>query len=129
MKIHALANGVTVVHLSQHQFRFSDGTIAEPQDADVVSKFTLKKEFKVLREIRGMKVTRTAFVVDEQQMDELNKIAKSVDIVLVSFQMLQAIHDSGFHFNNVVAFNSTKETARSSPEEKIVDIDNWSGLR
>lgn len=129
MKIHTLANGVTLVHLSQHQFRFSDGSIAEPQDADVVSKFTLQKQFKVLREIRGMKVTRTAFVVDYQQMNHLVEIAKSVDIVLVSFQMLQAIHDSGYHVDNIVAFNSTKETARSSPDEKIVDIDNWSGLR
>jgi len=129
MKVHTLANGSTLVHLSQHKFQFSDGTVAEPQDAELVGKFTLKKEFKVLREIKGMKVTRTFFVVDKQQMDQLADIANSVDIVLVSFQMLQAIHDSGFHLNNVVAFNSTKETARSAPEEKVVDIDNWSGLR
>jgi hypothetical protein len=128
MKIHTLANGAKLVHLSKHKFKFSDGTEAEGQVGELVDKFTLSKEFKVLRQIHGMNVTRTKMVLSKDQVNSLAQIADSVDILLVSFQLLQAICDSGYHIGNVVAFNSTPETARSAPDEKIVDINNWSGL-
>ena len=125
---HTLANGATIVHLSLHSFKFSDGTESPGQNKELVDKFTLKKKFEVLREIKGMKVTKTSFVLDEQQKDEMTKLAQSVDIVLVSFQLLQALNDSGLKLPNVVAFNSTPETARLQPDQKVVDVNNWSGV-
>ena len=128
MITHKLANGATLVHLSPHSFKFSDGTEIGGQDKEVVDLFTLKKKFEILREIKGMKVTKTTFVLDQAQQDEITKISSSADLVLVSFQMLQALHDSGLKLPNIVAFNSTPETARSAPDQKVVDINNWSGL-
>lgn len=129
MFTHKLSSGATVVSLSPHEFRFSDGTVAPPQNKEFCDKFTLKKEFRVLREIKGMKVTTTKFVVSQQQFDNLKDISNQVDIILVPFQFLQALNDSfSEKINNVVAFNSTPETARSAPNEKIVDINNWSAI-
>ena len=127
MKIHTLANGSKLVHLSKHKFRFSDGTEAEPQDSALVDEFTLKKDFQVVKQINGMNLTRTKMVLTLEQATKLYQIACKVDILLLPFQLLQASSDFGFyHCNNMVAFNSTPETARSSPDEKIVDINNWS---
>jgi hypothetical protein len=128
---HVLANGAKLVTLSPHSFKFSDGTESPPQDKDFCNKFTLKKNFSVARQIKGMNVTKTFFVVSSEQYDCLNEIAKSVDIILVPFQFLQALHDTfgpNGAFDNVVAFNATVDTARSSPNEKIVDINNWSSI-
>lgn len=129
MNTHTLANGATVVSLSPHEFKFSDGTVAPPQDKQFCDQFTLKKEFRVLREIKGMKVTTTKFVVSQQQFDTLREISNNVDIVLVPFQFLQALNECfSPGLPNVVAFNATKETTRSAPQDKIVDLDNWSAI-
>ena len=128
MNIHTLANGATLLHLSLHSFKFSDGTETGGQDKELVEKFTLKKKFEVLRDIKGMKVTKTSFVLDRQQENELITLSSKVDIVLVSFQLLQAVYDTGLRIPNVVAFNSTPETARSAPDQKVVDVNNWSGI-
>jgi len=128
MNIHTLANGATLLHLSLHGFKFSDGTECGGQIKELVDKFTLKKKFEVLREIKGMKVTKTSFVLDRQQEGELITLSSKVDIVLVSFQLLQAVYDTGLRIPNVVAFNSTPETARSAPDQKVVDVNNWSGI-
>ena len=128
MKTHTLANNASLVHLSLHSFKFSDGTETTGQDRELVDKFTLKKKFEILREIKGMKVTKTSFVLDEQQKQEMTKLAQSVDVILVSFQLLQALHDSGLKLPNVVAFNATPETSRLQPDQKVVDVNNWSGL-
>ena len=87
----------------------------------------LFRSFEVVREIKGMKVTRTSFVLEQGQLDEIAAIAATADLVLVSFQLLQALHDGGLRLPNVVAFNSTPETARSAPDQKVVDVNNWSG--
>lgn len=131
MQVHTLKNGSTVVSLSPHGFKFSDGTESGPQDRSFVDQFTLAKEFSVLREVGGMKLTRTRFVVSKEQKNLLKQVAEGATLVLVPFQFLQALQDSletGESFPNVVAFNATKETARSAPDQKVVDVDNWSVL-
>ena len=124
-----LLSGATVVSLSPHGFKFSDGTESVPQRRDFCEQFNLEKEFIILRNVKGMSLTKTSFVVTSEQYGLLHEIASKVDIVLVPFQFLQALHDSwgiDLAIDNVVAFNSTKETSRSSPTENVVDINNWS---
>ena len=50
-----------------------------------------------------------------------------MNIVLVSYMVISALKEMGTRkvFWNVLAMNSTPETAREIPEKKIVDIDNW----
>ena len=129
IKVHTFANGATVASLSPHGFKFSDGTESGPQNKEIVEYFTLQKKFRIIRIIKEMKLTSSRLVVSPQQKDLLREISQIVDLVLVPFQFLQALHDSleqGEVFPNVVAFNATKETARSAPDQKVVDIDNWS---
>ena len=128
MITHSLANGSTLVHLSLHPFKFSDGTECPGQSKELVDKFTLKKKFEVIHKINGMNITKTSFVLDEEQKNQMTNLANSVDIVLVSFQLLQALHDCDLKLPNVVAFNATPETTRLQPDQKVVDINNWSGL-
>lgn len=131
MNTHTLANGSTIVTLSPHGFKFSDGTEAAPQNKDFCDQFTLTKEFKVVRTVNGMALTRTRFVLSQEQKDALRKVADGVSLVLVPFQFLQALNDSlegSERFENVVAFNATRETARSAPDQKVVDVNNWSVL-
>jgi hypothetical protein len=127
--VHILANGAKLVSLSPHGFKFSDGTESVPQRREFCDQFNLQKEFIILRNLKGMSLTKTSFVVTSEQYGLLHEIASKVDIVLVPFQFLQALHDSfgiDLAIDNVVSFNSTKETSRSSPTDKIVDINNWS---
>ena len=126
--IHTLKHGATLIHLSLHQFQFSDGTTAPPQHKELVDQFTLSKNFRVLREVKGMKITKTAMELNHDQWNALQTLSQESDLVLVSFQLLQALADYGKSIPNVVAFNSTKETSRNAPNEKIVDIDNWSAI-
>ena len=127
--VHTLLSGATVVSLSPHGFKFSDGTESVPQRRDFCEQFNLQKKFDVVRNVKGMSLTKTSFVVSSEQYDLLEEVSRKVDIVLVPFQFLQALHDTfgiGSAIDNVVSFNSTKETSRSSPTEKVVDINNWS---
>jgi hypothetical protein len=129
MRVHKLLNGASLVSLSPHGFRFSDGTESDGQDRAFVDQFTLTKEFSVVREVGGMKLTRTRFVVCKEQKTLLAQVANEVTLVLVPFQFLQALQESletGESFANVVAFNATKETTRSAPDQKVVDVNNWS---
>jgi hypothetical protein len=129
MKIHTLNKGATVLSLSLHPFTFSDGSVAEGQDEDVVDEFTLRREFTPMPAIAGMKVNRTSMVLSKKQMDRLTELSTmDIDIVIVPFPVLTALREQGVrdNFPNCVAFNATIETQRSPPNEKIVDIDNWS---
>lgn len=125
---HTLSNGSTVVTFSNHQFKFSDGTIAPPQNKEFCDFFTIQKNFVVDREINGMKLTKTVFTLTKNQLDLLSEVSKSCDIVLVPFQLLETInkYSRKDDFTNIVSFNSTPETARSAPQDKVVDISNWS---
>lgn len=132
---HTLANGATVVTFSPHAFKFSDGTEAQPQTKEFCDFFTLKKNFKVIRENKGMKFTKTSFDLSEEQYEKLQSLS-NYDMLLMPFQLLQAVHEFKSYramptphmsiIHNAVAFNATPETARSAPQDKVVDINNWS---
>ena len=126
---HTLANGATIVTFSPHGFKFNDGTEAQPQNKEFCNFFTLKKEFKVVGEIKGMKLTSTEFVLSNEQLDLIETVSTNADLLLVPFQLLEAYRKNCPNhkkINNIVSFNSTPETARSAPQDKIVDVNNWS---
>ena len=126
--LHVLSNGATVVTTSPHSFKFSDGTEAPPQNEEFCKYFTLQKNFQVLREVQGMKITKTSFVLSKPQIDCLNIVSYNCSIVLVPFPVLQTLKEGNHFYSNVVAFNSTPDTSRSPIDQKVVDINNWSGV-
>lgn len=126
--IHTLASGATVVSLSAHEFRFSDGTVSLPQVPEVVNLFTLHRHFEEKGEIKGMKVVETSMVLDTKQCILLRELAEMADIVILPFPVLTALREQGCRdkFPNCLAFNSTPETQRSAPNEKVIDLNRWS---
>lgn len=128
MKIHTLANGATVITTSNHGFKFSDGTQAPPQDKEVCDMLTLSRFYNQHAEIKGMAVNQTIMMLNLAQQEFLAELCKQADIVIVPFPVLTALREQGIRneFPNAVAFNATAETQRSSPTEKVVDINNWS---
>lgn len=129
MKKHTLVSGATVVSLSPgHGFRFSDGTTAEPQDAAFAAQFNLSRQLRRVGEIKGMPLNEVKMMLTEEQQTLLSEVCKEADIVIVPFPVLAAMREQGIRdkFPNAVAFNATTETMRSPPNEKVVDINNWS---
>jgi hypothetical protein len=128
MQIHTLLNGASVVSLSPHGFKFSDGSESLSQDQDLVKTFTLKRELREVGQIRGMVLNEVRMVLSDEQLTRLAEIAGQVDIVLVPFPLLTALREQSVReqFPNVVAFNATTETQRSAPQDKVVDVNNWS---
>lgn len=131
MKIHTLKNGATVISLSAHAFRFSDGTTAEPQDKDIVDRLTIRDTDRVktpVRVIKGMQVNYLQMVLSVDQIALLHELCQQADIVILPFVLLAVLREQGIRerFPNAVAFNATPETQRAKPDEKVVDIDNWS---
>jgi Xaa-Pro aminopeptidase len=90
--------------------------------------FTLKRDYRKIGEIRGMPLNEVRMVLDDNQLEALRQIAKIVDIVLVPFPVLTSLREQSIReqFPNVVAFNATTETQRSAPQDKVVDVNNWS---
>ena len=129
MRIHTLKSGATVLVTSPgHGFKFSDGSIAEPQEKSVCDLLTLKRVSKKRGEIKGMTLNETLLQIDHLQQEYLAGLCREADIVLLPFPILAALREQGIRdqFPNAVAFNATVETQRSAPAEKVVDIDNWS---
>jgi len=130
VKIHKLSDGTTVGHLSHHGFKFSDGTSCQGQDKNLVGKFSLSRESVEVKKINGHSVNKTMMVLSEDQISGLQDLASQVDILIVPFPVLVALKDQGLRsdpdLDNVVAFNATEETTRSAPQDKVVDINNWS---
>lgn len=129
VKIHQLHNGATVISLSAHPFTFSDGSVSEPQSAEVVKGLTMKRESQTLHEIKGMKINWTRFTLTQEQLDLLRELCSKADIVILPFPVLSTLREMGVRdqFRNAVAFNATPETQRTQePSQKIVDINNWS---
>ena len=127
--IHTLVSGATVVSLSKHGFKFSDGTVSAAQSDDVVSLFTLRREQTPCAPIKGMKVNGIKMILSPDQIVSLREICSQADVVIVPFPVLTALREQGIRdqFPNAVAFNATLETQRAaSPADKVVDIDNWS---
>jgi hypothetical protein len=126
--IHTLVSGAKLISLSPHQFQFSDGTTSEPQEADVVGLFTLKRELTPKGQLAGMAVNETAMRLSAGQQEALAELAGMADLVILPFPVLTALREQGIRdqFPNCVAFNATQDTQRSPPNEKVVDIQNWS---
>lgn len=127
-KIHTLANGATVLSISLHPFKFSDGTVSEPQDADVVNSLTLARETREVGSIKGMGVVELRMVLLPHQQEILADLCKKADIVILPFPVLASLREQGIRdrFPNALAFTATKETQRAAPDGKIVDVDAWS---
>lgn len=129
MRIHTLVSGATVLVTSPgHGFRFSDGSVAEPQEKSVCDLLTLKRVSKKRGEIKGMVLNETLLQIDHLQQEYLEGLCRHADIVLLPFPVLAALREQGIRdkFPNAVAFNATVETQRAAPAEKVVDINNWS---
>ena len=128
MNVHLLVNGASVVSLSPHGFKFSDGSESLSQDQNLVKTFTLKRELREVGQIRGMVLNEVRMVLSDEQLTLLAEIAKQVDLVLVPFPLLTALREQSVRdqFPNVVAFNATTETQRAAPQDKVVDVNNWS---
>ena len=129
MRIHTLVSGATVLVTSPgHGFRFSDGSIAEPQEKALCDLLTLKRVSTKRGEVKGMSLNETLLQIDHLQQEFLKGLCQQADIVLLPFPILAALREQGIReqFPNAVAFNATAETQRSAPAEKVVDIDNWS---
>ena len=127
LKTHTLKNGATVLSLSPgHGFRFSDGTECEGQDKALCDRFALQRDETELGDIRGMPVRRIQFKLSDVQKEELAELSTKADIIIVPAMMLDSLRSWASAPLNIVAMNATHQTQRSSPEEKIVDIMNWS---
>lgn len=129
MRIHTLKSGATVLVTSPgHGFKFSDGSIAEPQEKSLCDLLTLKRVSTKRGEVKGMALNETLLQIDHLQQELLKGLCQQADIVLLPFPILAALREQGIRdqFPNAVAFNATVETQRSAPIDKIVDLDNWS---
>lgn len=126
--IHTLAHGATVITLSLHGFKFSDGTECPGQDPELVQRFNMMREIVPIRILKGMAIKQSSLTLSREQQAQLYQLSAEADIVLAPLPMILALKELGIReeYPNVVAFNATAETARSSPTEKVVDIDNWS---
>ena len=125
---HTLANGATVASLSAHGFKFSDGTECRGQDTEVVEFFTLKRKLTLMGIVKDMHLNEIKMELSEDQLKKLKEVSKQADLIIIPFPMLSALREQGVRnqFPNCVSFNSTPEPLRSPPNEKIVDINNWS---
>lgn len=126
--IHTLASGATVLPLSLHGFKFSDGTACAGQDPEIVAKFTLQRDVGYIGTIKGMVVNSMRMILSDQQLLDLKAIAKLADVVVLPFPVLVALRDAGVRdvYHNCVGFNPTLDTQRAAPDAKVVDLQNWS---
>jgi hypothetical protein len=127
MKLHKLASGLVIGLTSPHGQKFSDGTEAvEGATMEFSQSLSVKRDFQVVQETPFRATESTQFMT-EGSLELLRKSSDQVDIVLVPFMLLAALKTMGLRseFPKVVAFNATKETSRSAPQEKVVDVDNW----
>lgn len=129
--IHVFQNGATVITTSPHPFKFSDGSVSQPQNEELCKALTLQREFSKQKEIKGMELNRVRMVLSNDQITLLQHLATLADLVLVPFPILTSLRELSLEkgikgIDNVVAFNATTDTQRAAPNDKIVDINNWS---
>lgn len=128
--VHTLKDGRKIAITSKHSFKFSDGTefrLPEDFPLDFVDALTVQREFRNIPEALPNKASESIQRLSDNSLEILRDLSENVDIVLVSFMIISALKEMGIRnsFPNVLAMNSTPETAREIPEKKIVDIDNW----
>lgn len=128
--IHTLKDGRKVVLTSKHGYRFSDGTEFKVPDGfplDFLNALTVRREFKEVSAALPNKATESRQSLPKEALETLSRLSGEADIVLVPFMVISAMKEMGIRnlYPKVLAFNATPETTRSSPQEKVVDIDNW----
>ena len=127
MNIHTMNNGATILSTSPHGFKFSDGTecLGNPELATLL---TLERQNKEVTTIKGMRVNQVQMILSPKQVHLLAELAAMVDIVIIPFPVLTALREQELRdrLPNCLAFNATAETQRSAPQDKVVDIGNWS---
>jgi hypothetical protein len=126
---HTLANGARVLSASPgHGFKFSDGTECGPQVKEVADALNCERKTTFRCKLHDMDVNQTQMVLSEAQLQTLGQLCEQADIVIIPFPVLTALRDQGVRDNypNALAFNSTLETQRAAPADKIVDLNNWS---
>lgn len=128
LNIHKLKNGALVMGISGHGFRFSDGTACGAQNQDITDSLTLTRQFALVKHIAGMSVNEVKMILTEPQQQILQKLSEFTDLIIVPFPVLSSLKEQGIRhlFPKCVAFNATPETARALPQDKIVDVNNWS---
>ena len=130
VKIHTLANGLTVITTSPgHGARFSDGSVAEPQTKEVCDLLTCDRVTTDRGEFApGIGKVELRMILNSKGQEALRLLCERADIVLIPFPVLTALREQGIRaeFPNAVAAIATKETERSSPQEKIWDVTKWS---
>lgn len=129
MNIHKFSSGATIIITSPgHGFKFSDGTEAVPQTKEVCDRLTLRRVQTPAGTVKGMALNRVQMLLSDEQLLFLDELIQQADLVLVPFPVLAALREQGVRdeFPTVVAFNATQETQRAAPNEKVVDINNWS---
>jgi len=126
--VHTLQNGATVTSISNHHFLFSDGTRMETQHPDITKLFTLSRVVQNHGEIKGMRVIEVQMEISPEQQSLLQDLSSLVDLVVIPFPVLVSLREQNIRhlFKNCVAFNATQATQRLPPEQKIIDINNWS---
>ena len=123
---------VKITSLSPHPFKLSNGDVLPAQSKEVVDFFTLTRKTTSVYVHRiaqlGMEVNTITMALTEGQGAALEKLALNADIVIIPFPMLTALREQGIRhlYQNCVAFNATQETQRSAPNDKVVDLMNWS---
>ena len=123
---------VKITSLSPHPFKLSNGDTLPAQSKEVVDFFTLTRHTTSVYVHRitqlGMEVNTITMALTEGQGAALEKLALAADIVIIPFPMLTALREQGIRhlYQNCVAFNATQETQRSAPNDKVVDLMNWS---
>lgn len=123
---------VKITSLSPHPFKLSNGDTLPAQSKEVVDFFTLNRNKTSVYVHRiaqlGMQVNAISMLLTEEQHVALSELGMKADVVIIPFPMLTALREQGIRHlhQNCVAFNATQETQRSAPNDKIVDLMNWS---
>jgi aspartate 1-decarboxylase len=128
-----LQNGQKVIQTSPHGAKFSDGTIFKPSVEEVEEiKTTWVKTLNVNRQferVDGFLVptTKSTQSLSEEGVAALEHYKDKDVLILVSFMVLAALKEMGIRdkFPYVVGMNATRETARSAPQDKVIDVENF----
>lgn len=127
--VHTLADGKVIVITSNHGYKFSDGTEYVPVKVMgkefIVPNIPISEEFERIELPCGAMASRKSLFLDDDSLNILDALENdaSVDLILGSFQLVEAGRNCGF--KKLVGYNSTPETRRNRPNEKIVDVQNW----
>lgn len=127
--VHTLADGKVIVITSNHGYKFSDGTEYVPVkvmgEEFIVPNIPISEEFERIELPCGAMASRKSLFLDNDALNILDALENdaSVDLILASFQLVEAGRNYGF--KKLVAFNATPETRRNRPNEKVVDVQNW----